>query len=374
MEKHTILIVDDEPINLTVLSALLSPYYRVLACKKSEDALRALRRQPKPDLVLLDIVMPGIDGYGLLRQIRQDPRNHDIPVIFISALDSIGDEEKGFLLGAVDYITKPLQSAIVLARVKAHLELKESRDRLQHQNEWLEVEVTRRLHENQLIQDATLTVITQLAESRDCETGNHILRTRGYVEVLARNLQKKTQYQEVLNEQAIVRMIKASPLHDIGKIGISDAILLKPGKLSAEEFSVMKKHCQIGGLAIRQAIEDAMQKHNGQQSEAMSASALLFLKEAEIIAMYHHEKWDGSGYPEGLRGEEIPLSARIMALADVFDALTCRRVYKEPWTLVQAIAYIKQQKGLHFSPEIVEVFLEEVAAFTEIYHLLADAD
>jgi len=371
MEKPEILIVDDEPINLTVLRMLLAPTYRVRACKSGEDALRLLGIAPKPDLVLMDIMMPGMDGYTTLKGIRGNPKTTDIPVMYISALDSSIDEEKGLQLGAVDYIGKPFKPAIVLERIKVHLELKEARDRLKNQNEWLEAEVERRIRENQLIQDAAMSVIVQLIETRDADTANHTLRTKAYVEILARRLQKLPGFAQRLDDVALDRIVKATPLHDLGKIGIPDAILLKPGKLTPEEFEIMKKHCIIGGNAIKSAIRKAGLLTNSPLEESNPVS-FMFLVQAQEIAMYHHERWDGTGYPEALAGEAIPLSARLMALADVFDALTTPRVYKNPWSFEETTTYIQQQKGKQFDPDMVDAFIAEQVAFKQVLVLLAD--
>jgi len=364
VEKPKILIVDDEPINLTVLRKLLSPYFRVQACKTGEEALLAVRMEPLPEMVLLDIMMPGMDGYTVLAKMRENPATREIPVIFISALDSIVDEEKGFRLGAVDYITKPFRTVIVLERIKAHLELKHSRDALKNQNEWLEAEVERRVHENQLIQDAALGVISQLAETRDTDIGDHVQRAQTIVELIARAMQKEERYAAELGGGALTQIVKATPLHDIGKIGIPDSILLKPGRLTPEEFAVMKTHSKIGGNAIRAAINHALKMNGGGTCEHKCVT-LAFLEVAYQIAAYHHERWDGKGYPEGLKGEEIPLPARIMALADTFDALTSPRIYKKEWSTKAAVEYIVQQRGKQFDPGVVDAFMKELAAISQ---------
>ena len=371
MNNSNILIVDDEPINLAVLRKCLSPFFLVRACKSGEEALRLANQVPKPDLILLDIMMPGMDGYEVLRHLQGSEETHAIPVICITGLSSIIDEEKGFLLGAVDYITKPFRSAIVVARVRAQLELKQARDRLQNQNEWLEAEVARRMAENELILNTSLSVITQLAETRDTDTANHIMRTRSFVEILARRLQNHPRYAGALTDAVVANIVKASPLHDIGKIGIPDAILLKPGRLTDEEFAIIKTHCEIGGHAIRSAIKQAAPAGITPTSDTKPQS-LMFLEEAEVIALYHHERWDGGGYPEGLSGTAIPLSARLMALADVYDALTTPRVYKKPWHPDDAARHITEQAGLHFDPDVVEAFVTERSAFERIRQMMDD--
>lgn len=351
----TILVVDDTPENITVLGELLKPFYSVRVCSNGKRALVSAAALPHPDLILLDVMMPDMDGYEVLTQLRFNPETRDIPVIFITALDSPEDESYGLDLGAADYITKPLRPAIVLARVKAQLELKQARDRLRDQNNWLEAEVARRMKQNQRIQDASMRALASLAETRDNETGNHILRTQAYVNVLANELAKSPQHAAALTPTMIDSYTKAAPLHDIGKVGIPDEILYKPGKFEPEEWAIMKSHARIGSDAIWRAI-----KKEEDQTE------LDFLHIAMDIANYHHEKWDGSGYPEGLKGKRIPLSARLMALADVFDALISKRVYKSAFDIDKAIEIIVDGKGRHFDPEIVDAFLARLDDFRTI--------
>lgn len=365
MKKHEISIVDDEPINLMILKKLLSPSFLIRAYKSGEELIQAVEKGIKPDLILMDIMMPGMDGYETLSELQKNPDNLGIPVIYISALDSLIDEEKGFRLGAVDYITKPFRPGIVLARVNAHVELKQARDRLKNQNEWLEAEVKRRMVENQLIQDTTLNVFAELVETRDNDTANHVLRTQNYVRIIAERLQKNEKYKSWLSDDAIERIVKAAPLHDIGKIGIPDAILLKPGKLDFEEYEIMKTHCKIGGNAIRLAINKTLSGSNSENGQG-EITALYFLEEAEKIMNYHHERWDGKGYPEELYGDEIPVSARIMALADVFDALTTVRPYKKAWSMEAVVDYILEQKGMQFDPDVVDAFENEIEAFRDV--------
>ena len=358
MKKPEILIVDDEPINLSVLRNLLCPFFLVRACKSGEESLRLISSGPKPDLILLDILMPGLNGYDTLSGIRENPDNLDIPVIYITALDSLADEEKGFSLGAVDYITKPFRGPVVLERIRVHLELKQAKDLLKDRNDWLQAEVDRRVKENRIIHDLALNMITQLVETRDTDTANHILRTKKYIGILAGHLRKMPKYCDELSDERLDSIISASALHDIGKIGIPDSILLKPGRLTPEEFEIMKTHCRIGRDAIRSAMENVRQEDSDS-----SPVSYLFFTEAEKIAASHHERWDGSGYPEGLTGSEIPLSALLMALADVFDALTTVRIYKKAWSMEDAYDHILTERGKHFSPDIVDAFIAERGAF-----------
>ncbi len=371
MVTPIILIVDDEPTNLTVLSALLRPSYTVRVCKSGPQALEAAVREPRPDLILLDVMMPGMDGFAVLDQLRQQPQTAEIPVIFVTALDDTVDEENGLQHGAVDYITKPIKPAVVLKRVQVHVEVKQARDRLKSQNAWLEAEVKRRMSDNLLIQDVSLAALAQLTETRDSELGNHIARTKAYVETLARKLQKDPQFAPQLEENALTRIVKAAPLHDIGKVGIPDHILLKPGKLTPEEWTCMQSHCQIGANAIERAILSTLPHYSGASAESKPES-LLFLEAAKEIALSHHEKWDGRGYPSGLSGEQIPLSARMMALADVFDALTTPRVYKEAWSNERATKLILEERGRHFDPSVVDAFEAELDTFITIQRQLAD--
>lgn len=371
MQKESILIVDDEPLNLQVLSQVLTPEYQVKVCKSGKDALRILSEPPLPGLILLDIMMPEMDGYETLAAIKQKQALKEVPVIFISALDSTLDEEKGFRLGAVDYIVKPFRSSIVRERIRVQMELKHIRDQLKRQNENLEKEIVRRIFEYQWIQDTTLSVIVQLAETRDTDTGNHIQRTREYMRILGKRLQQRENNREILTSANLDHIEKAAPLHDIGKIGVPDTILLKPGKLTEQEFDIMKKHCEIGGNAIREAIRKSSDL-NETQTRKHAEIPITYLQVAKDIAIYHHERWDGGGYPYGLHGTEIPLAARMMALADVFDALTSERPYKQAWSFEEAQNYIIQQSGKQFDPEIVEAFKEEIGEFRAVYNRLKD--
>ncbi|MBK1643716.1 two-component system response regulator [Thiocapsa imhoffii] len=356
----TILIVDDMVENLTVLSDLLSPAYSVRAVRSGRRALQALA-EPRPDLILLDVMMPDMDGYEVMRRLRAEPTTADIPVIFVTALDTAIDEERGLALGAVDYITKPIKPAIVLARIKTQLELKTARDRLRNENLLLEAEVSRRMQENILIQDASIRALAHLAEIRDPETGNHLRRTQGYVGLLADALRTHPRFAPFLTEQTIDLLVKSAPLHDIGKVGVPDHILLKPGKLTPAEWEIMKTHSRLGREAIELAERDA-------------ECPIAFLAIAKEIAHYHHEKWDGSGYPEGLKGDAIPIAARLMALADVFDALMCRRVYKRACSFDETVSIIEQGRGTHFDPDVVDAFMLRREAFQNIAVRFADSD
>jgi putative two-component system response regulator len=351
--RSTILIVDDVPENLDVLGELLQPLYRVRGAQSGVRALQVACSSPVPDLILLDVMMPGMDGYAVFQALQADPRTRDIPVVFVTALDGVREEEKGLELGAVDYISKPLRPNIVLARVHTQLELKKARDRLRDQNSILEAEIGRRMGENLLIQEVSIRALARLAEIRDPETGNHLRRTQAYMNVLARRLALDPRHAATLTPGTIDLIVKSAPLHDIGKVGIPDYILLKPGKLTPAEWTIMQTHAGLGAEAIEHAEQDAERP-------------VPFLAIAKEIARHHHERWDGGGYPDRLAGEAIPLAARLMALADVFDALISRRVYKAPVSLDGARQMICAGRGTHFDPDVVDAFLSDLPQFSDI--------
>lgn len=353
MDAATVLIVDDSPENLSILTELLRPTYRVLAAQSGERCLQIVAGQQAPDLILLDVMMPVMDGYAVLAQLRQSPVGQMIPVLMLTALADSDSEEFALKQGAADYIVKPIKPAVVLARVRTQLEAKQARDWLTRKNSVLEQEVARRMAENDLTQQVSIRALAHLAETRDPETGNHILRTQAYVQLLALRLSEHPRFSAVLTRRYIDLLSRSAPLHDIGKVGIPDYILLKPGKLTADEWKVMQTHAKLGSDAIENAEQDIEQP-------------LEFLTLAKEIAHWHHEKWDGSGYPDGLAGEQIPLSARIMALADVFDALVCKRVYKPALSLGVARDLIVSCRGLHFDPDVAHAFLLNFEEFAEI--------
>jgi len=387
--KHTILVVDDVPENLDVLGDLLQPQYRVRVATSGKRALEVARSQPSPDMILLDVMMPEMDGYAVIKVLRDNAATRDIPVIFVTAMDADEDEERGLGLGAVDYITKPIRPAIVLARVNAHMELKQARDWLKNQNRFLEDEIARRMRDNQLMQDVSIRALASLAEARDMETGQHIRRTQAYVEVLTTHLRLHPRFITFLSDTMAQMVVKAAPLHDIGKVGIPDSILLKPGRLSVEEFEIMKTHSAVGGDAIDMAMRDVLSEAefeilrnhgyiggNAPDSAGVEfeSATLSFLAVAKEIAMWHHEKWDGTGYPDGLNGDDIPIPARLMALADVFDALSSRRIYKEPMPFDAAVRLIIEGSGKHFDPDIVDAFIANKEMFLEILQRHADTE
>jgi putative two-component system response regulator len=351
-----ILIVDDQPDNLLILEDLLGRYYTVHAAGDGEGALARLADGDRPDLMLLDVVMPGMDGFEVCRRVKAAPALRDMPVLLLTSLDSAADEEYGLSLGADDFIHKPYSPPVVLARVNNHLKLARAGRLLRDRNEDLERLVAERTREivlqsEQLVrskqeviasQGATITALCSLTEVRDNETGGHIRRTQHYVRVLAEQLRDHPRFRHELNDETIDMMFRSAPLHDVGKVAIPDAILLKQGKLTPAEWEIMKRHPTYGRDAIAQA-----ERELGDQGGS-------FLRFAREIAHCHHEKWDGSGYPQGLAGDDIPVSARLMAAADVYDALMSRRAYKEAYSHECAMQMIQAERGRHFDPDVVD--------------------
>lgn len=317
--KPKLLLVDDEPVNLRVLKQLLAQDYTLYFAKSGDEALRLAEKQ-RPDLLLLDVMMPGMTGFEVCKALKTTAELSTIPVIFVTALNDATDEAEGFAVGGVDYITKPISPAVVKARVKNHLSLVQA-DELRRTR----MQVIQRLG--------------RAAEYKDNETGMHVLRMSHMSYVLAKAYGFTEEQAELL--------LHAAPMHDIGKIGIPDSIMLKPGKLTDEEFAIMKKHPEIGAEILGDADSD-------------------LLKLARTVSLTHHEKWDGSGYPKGLAGDDIPIAGRIVAVADVFDALTSKRPYKEAWPLDKTLAFMRSQSGIHFDPALLPLVEENIEAFTEI--------
>lgn len=337
--RSTVLLVDDVAENIDILNAILSPHYRTRVALDGEKALKICNSTNPPDLVLLDIMMPGIDGYQVCAKLKANPDTRNIPVIFVTAMGDLEDEQFGLEVGAVDYLTKPISPAIVLARVRTHLALYD-------QSRELSREVRQRTAELFNTRQQIIRRLGRAAEYRDNETGNHIIRMSHYCRLIAEKAG--------LGCATIEILFNAAPMHDVGKIGVADHILLKPGPLTSEEWEIMKGHAQIGADII------------GEHSDEM-------LQAARMIAHCHHEKWDGSGYPRGLKGEDIPLMARIVALADVFDALTSERPYKKAWEIERAVAHIESQAGLHFDPQLLEPFRQALPQMLEIREEFADS-
>lgn len=335
---HNILVVDDVETNVDILVAILSDDYDISVALDGPSALEYVAEET-PDLILLDIMMPGIDGYEVCRQLKANISTRNIPVIFVTAMGEVEDEAKGFELGAVDYITKPVSPPIVRARVRTHLALYD-------QNRELERKVRQRTAELYATRQEIIRRLGRAAEFKDNETGLHVVRMSYYAKLIAQAAGFSAEHAELL--------LNAAPMHDIGKIGIPDKILRKPGKLDAEEWEVMQRHTTMG-------------------AEILGAQPSELLQMAKMIALTHHEKWNGKGYPEGLAGEVIPIESRIVAIADVFDALTNERPYKKAWSVEDAVALIKRESGEHFDPMLVDAFLKALPGILEIKDQYAES-
>ncbi|MDD2368742.1 MAG: two-component system response regulator [Sulfuricurvum sp.] len=323
---ETVLIVDDSPENLMVLSEILKPFYKVKVATGGAKALNLIASGDIPDLILLDIMMPDISGYDVCKKLKNDPMTRNIPIIFVTALSDYTNEEEGLHLGAVDYITKPVNSSIVLARVNTQITL------LRNQHN-LEQKLQERTEEIVLTRMEVIRQLGRAAEFKDNETGTHILRMSAYAKLIA---------QKIGLDNARTELIYLSaPMHDIGKIGTPDAVLQKPGPLTPEEWEVIRKHPKQGA--------DIIGNHHS-----------LLLQTARVVSLTHHERFDGTGYPNGIKGYDIPLAGRIVAIADVFDALTSKRPYKDAWSIERAVEYLLAQKGKHFDGELVDTFLQHM--------------
>ncbi|MES9905147.1 MAG: response regulator [Sedimenticola sp.] len=346
LQQKTILVVDDVPENIGVLDRTLHGSYKVKAAVNGRRALEIALSAAPPDLILLDVMMPEMNGYEVCRRLKADERSRDIPVIFVTAMSESEDERKGLELGAVDYIIKPYSPAIVLARINTHLTLRDTLNNLENM-------VDLRTTQLRKTKDATILALASLAETRDMDTGNHIRRTQQYVKILAKQLQKHPRYHSELTDETVELYYKTAPLHDLGKVGIVDDVLLKPGRLTAEEFEVMKGHAALGRESL-------------QEAAGVMGEDDVFFDIAGDIAATHHEKWDGSGYPNGLIGEAIPLAGRLMAVADVYDALISTRIYKTAMSHAQAKEVIVDGRDNHFCPDVVDAFAEVEEQFREI--------
>ena len=342
--RSNIMIVDDTPENLRLLSEMLkNKGYTIRTLPSGKLALKAIKNE-KPDIILLDINMPEINGYEVCETLKKDAQFKDIPIIFVSALNETMDKVKAFSVGGIDYVSKPFQIDEVNARIETHLKIKKLQDRLEYHNENLREIVMKQVQEITQGQMATIVAMTKLAEERDDDTGHHIDRTSEFCRMLAKGAKDRGIYTDKINEKFIENIFHASPLHDIGKVAIPDAILLKPGKLTFEEFEIMKTHTNLGAKYLNSVLARFPKNE--------------FVKTGATIAISHHEKWDGSGYPVGTSGEKIALEGRIMAIADVYDALRSKRVYKDAFSHEKSMAIILEGKGQHFDPLLVDVFMD----------------
>jgi putative two-component system response regulator len=334
----TIFIVDDNDTNLTAAKTALDGTYKAFALRSAERMFKLLEKI-FPDLILLDIDMPDVDGFEVIRQLKSSEKLKPIPVIFLTAKNDETTEIHGFELGALDFITKPFSPPVLIKRIETHIEtdklIKESRQELRD------------------IHNATLAVIADMVESRDKITGGHIERTQVYLEILVNELVRSNAYMDEISKWDLSLLVQSAQLHDVGKINVSDLVLNKPDQLTEDEFDMIKQHCFLGEKIIDRIMRKV--KDDG------------FLRHARMFAGFHHEKWNGKGYPKGLSGEEIPLEGRIMAVADVYDALVSERPYKKPFTHEKAVEIINGDSGTHFDPKIVDAFLNVNAQFREAW-------
>ena len=338
LPKQSVLVVDDIPENIDLLTEVLCADYHIRVATSGEKALKIIYSDKPPDLILLDIMMPGLSGFEICRRLKANPDRRRIPIIFVTAMTSIEDEERGLALGAVDYITKPISPPIVRARVRTHLALYDQSRELEHM-------VRQRTHELITTRQQIIRRLGRAAEFKDNETGNHVLRMSHYSRVIAEA--------HGLGKEAADIVFNTAPMHDIGKIGIPDSILLKPGKLDAEEWEIMRQHPLMGAEIIG--------RHDNE-----------LLETARTISLSHHEKWDGSGYPRGLKGEDIPLVGRIVAIADVLDALLSKRPYKPAFSVEHSLELMEAESGRHFDPALIQALKKAFPEILRIKEIFAD--
>lgn len=353
--RKKIIFVDDQISNLMIGRNVLSSEYDVFTVPSAEK-LFILLEKVNPDLILLDVEMPDMDGYETIRKLKSEPATASIPVVFLTARNDTGSELEGLSLGAIDYISKPFSPPLLLKRIDVHLlveeqkkQLEKQKEELQNYNDNLEAMVKEKTKTIMELQNAVLETVAELVESRDDVTGGHIERTQSYLKILFEGLREQGLYDDEIRDWDVDLLVQSAQLHDVGKISISDTILNKPGKLTPEEFNQMKLHTTFGGEII-----DRIQHRSAEQS---------FLKFTKTLAMTHHEKWDGSGYPYGLKGYDIPLEGRLMAIVDVYDALVSERPYKKAFTHDEAVEIIKEASGTQFEPALVDLFLSEAENF-----------
>ncbi len=364
--KSTILIVDNEAINLSLVAEILCARYQVKIAMDGAKALELARDEP-PDLILLAVLMPGLDGYAVCRALKADALTQDVPVIFLTRQTDAQDEEWCLQLGAVDYLTRPIRPGILLSRVHAHLTAGMASRTIRVSNEYLKFEVSKSARQLTAMQDITILAMASLSETRDSDTANHLRRTQNYVRLLAQQLRSHPGYAEYLSDDMVSILYRCAPLHDIGKVGIPDRVLLKPGRYTTEEYALMQRHPTLGRDALARA-----QRVTGHETLWFNGPSDFFEVAKELVYS-HHEKWDGSGYPQGLKGKQIPISARLMAVADVYDALISPRVYKKAMTHAQAEKIIVEGRNSFFAPELVDAFLALGAEFQAVAHRYADS-
>ena len=338
LRRPTILVADDSPQNIELLSRVLGQEYRIKVATSGEKALKIAYSDEPPDLILLDIMMPDLSGLQVCQRIKANPDRRRIPIIFVTAMTTVEDESLGLAMGAVDYISKPISPPLVQARVRTHLALYD-------QSRELERMVAQRTAELVATRQQIIRRLGRAAEFKDNETGNHVVRMSHIARLVAQ--------QAGLGPEAVQLVFQTAAMHDLGKIGVPDRILLKPGPLTEDEWVLMRQHAQIGA--------DIIGRHENE-----------LLATARAIALTHHEKWDGTGYPQGLKGEQIPLNGRIVAIADVFDALMTRRPYKPALPAAESLAIMAEQKGKHFDPMLLECFFQQQFEILKVMELYSD--
>lgn len=351
MEKPSLVIIDDKKENLDLLADFFKEKYKIRLFPNGDLAIKSIKTS-NPDLILLDINMPDLNGYEVCSILKNNEDTKNIPVIFLSALNDKFDKVKAFAVGGVDYVSKPFQFEELDSRVKTHIKISNLQKEIEYKNKNLEKIVEEKVEEIKNSQMATIITITKLSEARDDDTGKHIERLSIFAQIIAKNLYDRGLHRNLINANYLKLIYDASPLHDIGKIAIRDNILLKPGKLTIEEFEIMKNHVIYGA----DTLEKIKEKYPYNEILNMGIK----------IARYHHEKWDGSGYPQGKKGNEIPLCARILAICDVYDALRSKRVYKEAFSHEKSCNIIIEEKGKHFDPDVVDSFVELEKNFEKI--------
>ncbi|MDR1813062.1 MAG: response regulator [Candidatus Fibromonas sp.] len=351
IERKTVFLVDDNATNLTVGKAALAEHYKVLTLDSGERLLKVLEKNI-PDLILLDIEMPEMNGYDTIKAMKGKKETENIPVIFLTAKSDGGSELEGLSLGAIDYITKPFSPPLLLKRIEVHLLVESQKQELRKYNGHLQEMVEEKTRSVVKLQDAILKTMIELVERRDYSTGGHIERTTLYLNVLLKAMQKDKLLAEKISSWNLDLVMRSAQLHDVGKIAIKDSILQKPGALTPEEFEEIKKHTTVGEEVIEE-----IKKNSEEQA---------FLEHAGIFAASHHERWDGSGYPRGLKGENIPLQGRLLAIADVYDALVSERPYKKALSHDRAVKIIVEGKGTHFDPSLIDLFLSVSDEFKNI--------
>jgi len=352
--KKTIFLADDDITNLAMGNDALNKLYKVFTMNSGRRLLEILESH-LPDLILLDVEMPGLSGYETIKYLKEKKTTANIPVIFLTAQNDVESELKGLSLGAVDYVAKPFSIPLLLKRIEIHLLVESQKKMLLNFKNNLQLLVDEKTRSVVDLKNAFLRTLAELVEYRDGNTGEHIGRTESYMKILIDSLQEHKPYQEEISSWDKELVLQSAQLHDIGKIAVKDRVLQKPGKLSAEEFEDIKMHVNFGESVI-----DKIKRNTAERA---------FLDQAKILIATHHEKWDGSGYPRGLKGEEIPLQGRLMAIADVYDALTSDRPYKKAYTHMDAINIIVHDKGKHFDPALVDIFLSVSGKFDEVVKL-----